>query len=91
VSTFSAKVSRLSDAHRKEKKLPSTTRMKQINACWLRRIKNLREMISELDVLKNKKKSDLFLKLVDLTKELDGPNLLMDTMLFIKGNINRST
>jgi hypothetical protein len=40
-------------------------------------------MISELDVLINKR-SDLFLKLVDLTKELDGPNLLMDTMLLLK-------
>jgi hypothetical protein len=40
-------------------------------------------MISDLDVLKNKK-GDLFLKLVDLTKELDGPNLLMDTMLLSK-------
>jgi hypothetical protein len=50
VSTFSTKVSSLSDAHRKEQKLPSTTWMKQINACWMRRIKNLREMISELDV-----------------------------------------
>jgi hypothetical protein len=57
--------------------------MKQINACWLRRIKELREMINETDVLRNKK-SDLFLKLVSLTKELDGPNLLMDTMILTK-------
>jgi hypothetical protein len=47
--------------------------MKQINACWLRRIKELREMINETKALKNRK-SD---KLVSLTKELDGPNLLM--------------
>jgi hypothetical protein len=40
-------------------------------------------MINEIDVLKNKK-SDLFLKLVDLTKELCGPNLLMDTMILSK-------
>jgi hypothetical protein len=46
--------------------------MKQINACWLRRIKELREMINETEALRNKK-SDLFLKLVSLTKELDGP------------------
>jgi hypothetical protein len=65
------------------KNLPSNIWMKQINACWLKRIKNLREMISELDVLKNKR-GDLFFKLVDLTKELDGPNLLMDTMLSSK-------
>jgi hypothetical protein len=37
-------------------------------------------MINETNVLQNKK-GDLFLKLLDLTKELDGPNLLMDTMI----------
>jgi hypothetical protein len=57
--------------------------MKQINACWLKRIKSLREMINELDVVKSKR-GDLFLKLVDLTKELDDPNLLMDTILLSK-------
>jgi uncharacterized coiled-coil DUF342 family protein len=57
--------------------------MKWINACWLRRIKESKEMINEIDVLRNKR-SDLFLKLVGLTKELNGPNLLMDTMILSK-------
>jgi hypothetical protein len=57
--------------------------MKRVNARRLRRIKDLKEMINEIDVLKNKK-SVLFLKLVDLTKELDGPSLLMDTMILSK-------
>jgi hypothetical protein len=57
--------------------------MKHINACWLKRIKCLRELLSELDVVKIKR-GDIFLKLVDLTKELDGPNLLMDTILLSK-------
>jgi len=30
------------------------------------------------------KRGDLFLKLVDLTKELNGPNLLMDNILVSK-------
>jgi hypothetical protein len=43
----------------------------EIDHCMLaKRIKELREMISELNVLKNKK-CDLFLNLIDLTKELD--------------------
>jgi hypothetical protein len=54
--------------------------MKQINACWLKRIKCLRELLSECDVI-NIKRGDIFLKLVDLTKELDGPHLIMDTIL----------
>jgi len=57
--------------------------MKQINACWLKRIKNLREMISESYALKNKR-GELFFNIVDLTKELDGLGLLMDTMLSSK-------
>jgi uncharacterized coiled-coil DUF342 family protein len=60
--------------------------MKQINTCWLRRIKELKEMINEIDVLRNKK-SDLFIKLVGLAKELNGPNLLMDTMILSKESL----
>jgi hypothetical protein len=47
VSTFSAKVSSLTNICRREKIPPSSTRMKYIKACWLRRIKNLREMMDQ--------------------------------------------
>ena len=40
-------------------------------------------MISELYALKNKR-GELFFNIVDLTKELDGLGLLMDTMLSSK-------
>jgi hypothetical protein len=43
-------------------------------------------MIIETEALRNKK-SDLFLKIVGLTKELDGPNLLMDTMILTKESL----
>jgi uncharacterized protein YicC (UPF0701 family) len=83
INTFPAKVSSLNEARRKEQKLLSPYCMKQINVCWLRIIKELREMINEIEALRNKK-SDLFLKLVGLTNELDGPDLLMDTMILTK-------
>ena len=83
INTFSAKVSSLNEAQRKEQKLSAPYLIKQINACWLRRIKELREMINETKALRNTK-SDLFLKLVSLTNELNGPNLLMDTMISTK-------
>jgi hypothetical protein len=60
--------------------------MKQINACCLRRIKALREMINEIKALRNIK-SDLFPKLVSLTKELNGPNLLMDITISTKESL----
>jgi len=62
--------------------------MKQVNACWLRRIQELKEIINEIDVLRNKK-SDLFLKLVDLIKELNVLNFLMDTMILSKESLMR--
>jgi hypothetical protein len=40
-------------------------------------------MINEIDVLRNKK-SDLLIKLVSLTKELNGPKLLMGTVIMTK-------
>jgi hypothetical protein len=83
VGTFVVKISSLSDTHRREQKIPSSIQMKKINACWLKRIKTLREILSELDVVKIKR-GDLLLQLVDLTKELDGSNLLIDTILMSK-------
>jgi len=83
LGTFVAEVSSLSDIHRREQNLPSSIRMKQINTCWLKIIKIVREMLSELDDVKIKR-GYLFLKLIDLTKDLDGPNLLMDTILMSK-------
>jgi hypothetical protein len=86
VNTFSSKVSSLNESRSKEQKLPSPYCMKSINACWLRRIKELRDMISENGALRNRK-SDLFFKHVSLTKELDGPNLFMDTMILTKESL----
>jgi len=86
VGTFSSKVSSLSDIHRREQNLPSNIWMKQINSCWLKRKKKLREMINELDVVKSKR-GDLFFKLVNLKKELDDPILLLDTILLSKNKL----
>jgi hypothetical protein len=80
VGTFSAKVSSLSDIHRRKKNLPSRIQMKQINVCWLKRIRSLRKILNELDVAKNKR-GDLFFNLINLTNELNVPTLLMDTTL----------
>jgi hypothetical protein len=41
VDTFSAKISSMNDVHRREQNIPSKVRLKQINSCWLRRIKCL--------------------------------------------------
>jgi len=80
VGTFATKVSSLSEIHRRDENLPSKVRMKHINVCWPKRIKCLRELLSECDTI-NISMGDIFLKLVYLTKELDIPYLIMDTIL----------
>jgi len=65
--TFAEKVSSLSDTHRREQNIPSNILMKQINACWIKRIKCLRELLSELNIVKIKR-GDIFLKLLILPK-----------------------
>jgi hypothetical protein len=52
--------------------------MKQIIACWLKRIRCLRELLNECDTI-NIKLGDIFLKLFDFKKVLDDPHLIMDT------------
>jgi hypothetical protein len=64
---FVAKVSSLSEQHRRDQKIPSNTLMKQINACWLKIIKFLREFLSECDVI-NIKIGDIFLNFFYLTR-----------------------
>jgi hypothetical protein len=83
VSIVSKKVSSLRELHRRDQNIPFTTCMKQINACWLRIINFLREVLSYCDVI-NTKRGDVFLKTVDLTTELEGPHVIMDTILLSK-------
>jgi hypothetical protein len=70
MGTFVSKVLSLSDTHIREHNLPSNIWMKPINACCLKMIKSLREILYEVDVVKIKR-GDLFLKLVDLTTLVD--------------------
>jgi hypothetical protein len=83
MGTFAMKVSSLTELHRRDQNLPYKNHMKKINVCWLRRIKFLRELLSECDVI-NIKRGNIFLKLFYLTKELEGPHLIMDTILLSK-------
>jgi hypothetical protein len=83
MGTFPSKVLILNDIHRREKNISFKARLKQINACWSKRIKFLQEMLFECDVINNKR-GDIFLNLVDLTKEMDGPHLITDSTLLSK-------
>jgi len=51
ISTFVAKVSGLIEFQRKEEDFPSAICIKQLKACWLKRIKSLKEILAECDVI----------------------------------------
>jgi len=85
ISTFSAKVSSLSEFWRKEEDLPSTIHLKQLKACWLKRIKSLKEMLAKCDV-NSVKRGELYLKLIELelvgsTNDVENLHLIMNSIL----------
>jgi hypothetical protein len=78
ISTFSTKVSGLSEFQRKEEDFTSTIYLKQLKACWLKRIKSLKEMLAECDVI-SAKRGELYLKLIELelvrsTEDVEDPH-----------------
>jgi hypothetical protein len=88
ISTFSARVSSLSEFRKKEEDFPSTIHLKQLKACWLKRIKSLKEMLVECDVI-SVKRGELYLKLIELelvgsTEDVEDPHLIMNSILLSK-------
>jgi hypothetical protein len=88
ISTFVAKVSSLSEFQRKEEDFPSTIHIKQLKACWLKRIKSLKEMLVECDTI-SVKRGELYLKLIELdlagsTRDVEDPHLILNSILMSK-------
>lgn len=89
VTTFNARVSSLSESRRKEvEDLPSTLHLRQLKACWIKRIKCLKEMLMDSDAISSKRR-ELFLKLVELklagsTEDVEDPHLIMNSILLSK-------
>jgi hypothetical protein len=57
VITFTLKFSGMTELKRKEEDLPSPARIKQLKACWIKKIKVLKEILDECDVVVVKKES----------------------------------
>jgi hypothetical protein len=55
VTTFVMKVSNMSELKRKEEDLPSIVHIKQLKACWIKRIKCLKEILVDCDTISVKK------------------------------------
>jgi len=54
VTTFNARVSSLSESWRNEEDLLLSLHIRQLKACWVKRIKCLKEMLAECDVIISK-------------------------------------
>jgi hypothetical protein len=65
VITFILKVSGMTELKRKEEDLPSPTRIKQLKACWIRKIKVLKEILDDCDALVVKKEA-LYHRLIEI-------------------------
>jgi hypothetical protein len=65
VYTFVVKVSSMSEYRRKEENLPSPIHIKQLKACWIKRIKCLKEILVDCDTI-SVKRGESYLKLIEL-------------------------
>jgi hypothetical protein len=88
ITTFVIKVSNMTEHKRKEEDLPSPTHIKQLKACWIKRIKCLKEILDDLDTL-SVKRGECYLKLIDLdlvgtTGEVDDTKIILNSVFMTK-------
>jgi hypothetical protein len=83
LSTFIAWVTSLSDYHRNQQQLPSNRRIKQLKSGWMERIQMLRDSIATCTRV-NDKRSNAFLKALEIVKDLEGPQFVRDSGIITK-------
>ena len=88
VLPFGIKVSNMTELRRREKDLPSPSRIQQLNACWMEKIKNLNNIVQACSeaILK---REELFKRLTEIdlaggTKEVQDPKLILNSMFLTK-------
>jgi hypothetical protein len=85
LSTFVIKISGMTEYQRKQEYFPSLIRVKQLKACWIKRINILRELLGDLNALSSKK-TKFYSKLTrfDLagaTIEAHNPKLIVNSIV----------
>jgi hypothetical protein len=88
VLPFGIKVSNMMEMRRREEDLPSPSRIKQLNACWKEKIKNLSNIVQACSeaILK---REELFKRLTEIdlaggTNEVQDPKLILNSMFLTK-------
>ena len=72
----------------KEEDFPSTVRIKKLKACWIKRIKCLKQILVDGDTI-SVKRGEFHLKLIELdlsgtTGEVEDPKLILNSILMSK-------
>jgi hypothetical protein len=88
VLPFGNKVSNMTELRRREEDLPSPSQIKQLNACWKEKIKNLNNIVQACSQAISRRE-ELFKRLteVDLagsTNEVQDPKLILNSLFLTK-------
>jgi endo-alpha-1,4-polygalactosaminidase (GH114 family) len=88
VVPFGFKVTNMTELRRREEDLPSPNWIKQLNACWKEKVKNLNIIVQACDQVVLKKE-ELFKRLTEIdlvgsTSELQYPKLILNSLFLTK-------
>jgi hypothetical protein len=88
VLPFGIHVTNMTDMRRRQEDLPSPNRIKQLNACWKEKVKNLHLIVQSCEQAISKKE-ELFRKLTEIdlagsTNEVQDPNLILNSLSLTK-------
>jgi hypothetical protein len=88
ITTFFMKVSSMSELKRKEEDFPSLVHVKKLKACWIKRIKCLKDILVDCDTL-SVKRGESYLKLIELdlagtTGEVEDPKFILNSIFMTK-------
>jgi hypothetical protein len=88
VLPFGIKVSNMIEFRRREEDLPSPSRIKQLNACWKEKIKNLSNIVQAC-IKSILKREEMFKRLTEIdleggTNEVLDPKLILNSMFLTK-------
>jgi uncharacterized protein YeeX (DUF496 family) len=88
VVPFGINVTNMTEMRRREEDLPSPNRIKQLNACWKEKVKNLHLIVLSCEQVVSKKE-ELFRKLTEIdlagsTNEVQDPKLILNSLFLTK-------
>jgi endo-alpha-1,4-polygalactosaminidase (GH114 family) len=88
VVPFGVKVTNMTEFKRREDDIPSLNQIKQLNACWKEKVKNLNGIVQACNHAITRRE-ELFKKLVEIdlarsTNEVQDPKLILNSLFLTK-------